>query len=431
MCCRPRVRAQDNILHYMVNDEAYGTIYQVQTMMQMSRTEEKLPELIDQVRQIAEDSQTPPWGDLWERETPTTQNVSMFAFPNPIHGTGKAPFVFCPDANFYARLLGYNLREVYTDALAWICFNLEQMVWNHEHLHHDGSVSKTILINQLGFFAPSLFGMMPTYADDAVPWIKGEVITDRLSFARLKPPDFYTSGLSPLVHRMYAEARGLLPDDFQVEFTTWLSGPFSLIFHLRGPSNLAMDMIDDPPFVHEMMAFATRCMEDWWSERARFLGRDSLEPLIMGDDEVGVPLLSPAFYEAFVLPYETELSNYFGGIDYWHSCSNVTKLLPLIARIPHLRMMDAGPWTALEPAVELFGKRPGSSLMKRLHPVSEVLMASEEQMRARLLQIKATCSEIPYMLFFDGLNVLDSLEYSVQQVLLLDRVCHGIFHSDG
>jgi len=26
------------------------------------------------------------------------------------------------------------------------------------------------------------------------------------------------------------------------------------------------------------------------------------------------------------------------------------------------------------------------------------------------------------MLFFDGLNVLDSLEYSVQQVLLLDRV---------
>ncbi|MGC8879372.1 MAG: hypothetical protein ACP5R2_09115 [Anaerolineae bacterium] len=68
--------------------------------------------------------------------------------------------------------------------------------------------------------------------------------------------------------------------------------------------------------------------------------------------------------------------------------------------------------------------------MKRLHPVSEVLMADEAQMRARLLQIKATCYDVPYMLFFDGLNVLHEVGRSVQQVLLLDRLCHEIFHCD-
>jgi hypothetical protein len=102
----------------------------------------------------------------------------------------------------------------------------------------------------------------------------------------------------------------------------------------------------------------------------------------------------------------------------------------VLARLPELRMMDVGPWTALQPAVELFGRRAGSSIMKRLHPVSEVLMATEDMMRARLRQIKATCYDVPYMLFFDGLNVLDSVEDAVEKALLLDRVCHAIFHEN-
>jgi hypothetical protein len=47
--------------------------------------------------------------------------------------------------------------------------------------------------------------------------------------------------------------------------------PVLLMFHIRGPMNLAMDLLDDPPFVHEMMGFATHCMKIWWSDRARFL----------------------------------------------------------------------------------------------------------------------------------------------------------------
>jgi len=393
-------------------------------------TDDKLPRLVDGVRQIADETATPEWGDLWDRELAQARNVSMFSYPNPVGGTGLAPFVFFPDANFYARLFGYSLKDVFTDAQTHLCFTLEQFIWNHDHLHHDAAPSKTILINQLGFFIPSLFGMRTIYADDAVPWIKEPVIKNKGAFAKLKRPNFHTSGLSPLVHRMYEEAKKLLPADFEVEFPAWLNGPFSLLFHLRGLTNLAVDIIEDPPFVHEMMAFVIECMKAWCAERAHFLGRDRVEPLVLGNDEVGVPTISPRQYEEFVLPYETELSEYFGGIDYWHSCGNITKLLGLLARIPNLRMMDVGPWTALQPAVELFGQRPGSSIMKRLHPVSEVLMATEEQMRARLLQIKATCYDVPYMLFFDGLNVLESIEATVEKFLLLDRLCHEIFHED-
>lgn len=391
---------------------------------------DKLPRLIDRVREISIEHSTPKWGDLWDRVSVDTQNISMFAHPNPISGTGQAPFVFFPDPIFYAMLFGYNLEQVYTDARTHICFTLEQTIWNYDHLHHDAGVGKVISINQIGFFAPSLFGMTPVYSFDAVPWIKNPVIKDKDSFAQLEKPDFYTSGLSPLVHNMYEEAKEILPDDFNVEFTTWLTGPFSLLFHLRGITNLAMDMMDDPPFVHDMMAFATECMKDWWMQRAKFLDRAKLEPLILGNDEVGLPWISPELYEEFVLPYESDLSGFFGGIDYWHSCGNCTDLLPFLAQIPKLRMMDVGPWTSLQPAVELFGTRLGSSIMKRLHPVSEVLMATEEQMISRLLQIKATCYDVPYMLLFDGLNILGDIETSVEKVLLLDRVCHQIFHAD-
>ena len=389
----------------------------------------KLEVLIDRVRGIIEETTTPSCGELWEKST-EMEKISMFTFPNPIAGTGRAPFVFFPDANFYARLFDYSLKEVFTDAKTHICFTFEQMIWNHDHFHHDGGVGKTVVINQLGFFAPSLFGMKPVYSDDAVPWIKNPVIVDKSDFYKLDKPDFFNSGLSPLAHRMYEEAREILPDDFKVVFTAWFTGPFSLLFHLRGITNLAFDMIDDPKFVHEMMAFATECIKEWWTERARFFGEDGLQPLLLGNDEVGIPWVSPALYEEFILPYETDLSEYFGGIDYWHSCGNCTALLPLLARIPNLRMMDVGPWTALQPAVEFFGKRPGSSIMKRLHPVSEVLMASERQIHDRLLQIKATCYDVPYMLFFDGLNVLGDVEQTVAKFLLLDRVCHEVFHHD-
>lgn len=393
-------------------------------------TDELLARLVDEIRWIDEEETAPPWGDLWDRDAAEIQNISMFTYPNPLASTGRAPYVIFPDANFYARLLGYSLKEVFTDARSWVSFTLEQMIWNHENLHHDSGVSRTILINQLGFFAPSLFGMMPIYVDDAVPWIKGPVINDRADLAKLKEPNFYKSGLSPLVHRMYEEAKELLPDDFKVEFTTWLTGPFGLIYHLRGALNLARDLKRDPHFVHEMMTFANHCMKNWWKERARFLQREALEPLILGNDEIGVPMISPSMYEEFILPYEIDLSEYFDGIDYWHSCSNTTLLLPLLARIPNLRMMDVGPWTALKPAVSLFGQRPGSSIMKRTHPVSEILMADENQMRNRLMEIKATCYDVPYMLFFDGINPIGDIDECVEKIRQLDRICHELFHCD-
>lgn len=387
-----------------------------------------LERLIEQVERIAESERTPVWGDLWAEAEATSGVVSMFTFPNPIPSHDKAPYVISPDVNFFSRLFGCSLKEVFTDAKSWTSFCLRQVLWNEKHLHNDCRVTKSVIINQLGFFAPSLFGVMPIYSDNAVPRIGEPVIRERTDLVKLAEPDFHTSGISPTIHKLYEETRAILPNDFHVEFPIWITGPFGVAYHLRGPLNFLVDLIEAPKFVHELMRFVTHCMKEWFRERARFLGLSQPGPIVLGNDEVGVPMISPSLYEEFVLPYEIDLSQELGGIDYWHSCSDVTPLLPLVARIPSLRMMDVGPRTDLPPAIRLFGQRAGSSLMKRTNPVSDILMADKTKMRSTLLEIKSLCHSVPYMLFFSGIAPLDSLDRCTEKILLLDRTCHSIFH---
>ena len=38
------------------------------------------------------------------------------------------------------------------------------------------------------------------------------------------------------------------------------------------------------------------------------------------DDDVSVPLISPAIYRDFVFPVEKRLADFHGGVAYWHDC---------------------------------------------------------------------------------------------------------------
>ena len=93
------------------------------------------------------------------------------------------------------------------------------------------------------------------------------------------------------------------------------------------------------------------------------------------NDEVNVPLLSPQLYEKFILPYEIELSKFYGVISYWHSCGNTAPLLRLIRCIPHLQMIHISPWTDLEQSVADLADS-GIALEVVLHPLVDVQKAT-------------------------------------------------------
>ena len=122
------------------------------------------------------------------------------------------------------------------------------------------------------------------------------------------------------------------------------------------------------------------------------------------NDEVNSPTLSVPLYEEFALPYEQELSDFHGGILYWHSCGDTTSLLPSISKIHGLEMFHVGPWTDTAAAVKTFsGKVP---LEICLHPVRDIQTAARPVMEKRLSGIARACNGSPYTVRADGLQVV-------------------------
>jgi hypothetical protein len=75
---------------------------------------------------------------------------------------------------------------------------------------------------------------------------------------------------------------------------------------------------------------------------------------ILGDDEVDGNIISPGTYEEFIYPSDQEFCRDHRGI-YFHSCGNLTPMLPLIRSLPNLRILHVSSLTDFSRAVEVFG----------------------------------------------------------------------------
>ena len=400
-----------------------------------------IPFLLDQVRQAVDSPANRARYELWPTkiEPPARGDFGPFYywFPTPVNRDGRVPYTLELEPALWRRIFDVDLQQFFTDPATYLEYWLRFALYRFEHFACDVPLTRAIDIDFCSVFVPTLFGVEAIYAADEAPWIGTDPVwVTEADFARARLPDFYESGLSPLAHRFYAEIRALVGDDFTVHFVPWRKGPFSLLTHLRGYGQLLYDLYDRPAFVHEMMAFVVEAQKEWYAERRAFTGEARFGPIYLGNDEVSAPSISPAVYEEFILPYETELSLYFGGIDYWHSCGNTTPLAPYIARLPNVHMFDAGPWTDLRAAVAAYKKCPGASIMRRINPIEHVLKATDEEMRAPLREVREVCSGvIPVMVMYDGLNYMADWEADLQRIYALDRACHEILHykepSDG
>ncbi len=395
---------------------------------------QNIPRLLDKVRGLVDGPRNREFYELWPDQIDSPYGdfgPLHYWFPRPMNKDGRIPYVFEVEPALWHHVLGVDLEQFYTDPATYLEYWLRIALYHFEHFNDDLPLTKTIDIDFGSVFPQSLFGIDTLYAPDEAPWNGLEPVwKTEDDFGRAKFPDFYSSGLLPLAHRFYAEIKQMVGDDFRVHFISWRKGPFSLLIALRGFEQLLLDFYDRPSFVHEMMTFVNESMKHWYSERRAFLGEDRFGPIFLGNDEVSLPTLSPTLYEEFVLPYETDLSDFFGGIDYWHSCGAVTKLLGPIARIPNVHMFDVGPWTDLATAVEIFGQVPGATIMRRINPIDFVIRATDQQMRQPLYELREMCSGvIPTMVVYDGLNYQMDWESDWEKIHRLDRICHQILHA--
>jgi uroporphyrinogen decarboxylase len=103
-------------------------------------------------------------------------------------------------------------------------------------------------------------------------------------------------------------------------------GPLTLSYMSMGFERFFLRLIDDPAFVHELLADRTE-----WSiavcHKAISLGA---EVIVVGDDAAGRdwPMISPRMWREFVLPYHRQLVDSVAVPVIWHSDGNTERLLP-------------------------------------------------------------------------------------------------------
>jgi uroporphyrinogen-III decarboxylase len=378
--------------------------------------------LMDRIRELEKSEENKKRSDLWK---PITNTAEAYWHGNPRDSLPCIPFTIEPEHEMWAKILGFHLDEYYSDGKTYLLADLNMKFYRFENFSDGTPIGKGISMWMGAGFEAELFGVEQQYTSDRDPWVgRKPILKDKKDLARLTPPNFYSSPAMARVHRMYDDMKGLLDDDFSAIMPEWCRGPFGLACHLRGMDTIVVDMLQDPLFVHDLLRMTTDARKGWTSQRADFM-KVPIQSGSLYNDEVTVPLLSPRLYEEFVLPYEVELSEFYGGITYWHSCGNTTDLQDLIKDIPHLEMIHISPWTSLaKSVVNLSGSDIALEVV--LHPLTDIHLATPEEIRSQLTSIRELGQGMPRTVRADGIQVLSTIEDDVKKVKEWAAIAHSI-----
>jgi uroporphyrinogen decarboxylase len=103
-------------------------------------------------------------------------------------------------------------------------------------------------------------------------------------------------------------------------------GPLTAVYMAMGFERFFLRLIDDPGFVHRLMADRTA----WSIAMCQMAVSLGAEVIVVGDDAAhqGGPMISLGMWREFVLPYHRQIANTVNVPVIWHSDGNTERLLP-------------------------------------------------------------------------------------------------------
>lgn len=339
-----------------------------------------------------------PLSELFGMATQTmtsARNAEVAADAAPIKlkfGIGRSVF---------AKAFGFRMVEYFIDPAVCLEAQLRIKLFNFHIMQDDTPFDLDVGLDYATALEPSMFGMESLFEEGKEPTYGSHVIEEQEDLQNLTIPDFFTSGLMPRAHAMYRDIGSLAGGRLRVFFPGWARGPWSIATMLRGFTDLFMDCADDPEYVSTLMQFIVDSRISWERQRCDFLGivpqdRDYRWKYVfyrnnynsdMFEDEVDGNLFSPQMFHDLVVPYTKQLSAFYGGIGYYHSCGNLTDFLPDIATLGIRVMQHISGWTDYARAAELM---PSEVILQiSLNTTDDVMLADEAHMRKRLLEIIA------------------------------------------
>ena len=393
-------------------------------MAYTQQQKDHIKRLAEQHLEICSSEKNKKNGGLWN-DPKTGWNRDMWrGDPKPAKN-GKIPYTIAFDNSLMAAVLGLDLRDYYSDPYVHLEAQLRNSAYHFAEWHDNHFFTPELFIWFGVVTELTFFGAQLAYYPDKEPWIKSTLISSGEDVDRLGMLDFFKSGSMPKLIEYYEKMRELAGDQLTVMFPTWARGPFCIAAHLMGLQNMLCTMLTEPEFAHKLLRYITDNIKQWSLERNKYTG----QPLVPGklyNDEIDVPMMSPAMYKEFVLPYEIELSGFFGGIRYWHSCGKTTDVMEHIVKIPNLTMFHVSPWADEKKAAEILSPRD-ISLDVCLDPERDLYFNDDAKVRERLIQLRENCKGTRWSPRFDALQPRGVLQNNLELIKRIDRIACEVY----
>lgn len=265
--------------------------------------------------------------------------------------------------------------------------DLRQRIYRHEHFAGDMPVDGEVIVRKA--YSDSGFGLQPARVDSSAArgaWAFDPVLKAPADLAKLRVPEI-TPDEAKTADRL-AFAQELLGDLLAVR----LKGVDHISFHLmqvftklRGLAETMMDMVEQPAFVHDAMAFLEdahrRRIEQFQQHNLLSLNNDGayqnsggvsystelprpgcdpdrprLCDLWASAETQEFAQVSPAMHEEFALQYERRLLAPFGLTGYG-CCEDLTAKLDLVCAVPNMRRISISPFADVEKCAPKLGGR--------------------------------------------------------------------------
>jgi MtaA/CmuA family methyltransferase len=166
------------------------------------------------------------------------------------------------------------------------------------------------------------------FTDDGVPWVE-ECVETEADLEKLTLPDVENAGYMTRMLQNYRYLRNRVDFDMPVYFYSVMS-PWANAALLRGVSNLMIDIISNPDFVHKLVRKCTELEIMWLKTMQSEVPPKYFDRILLNDDIASFVGLEQ--FREFVLPAYQEVYSAFPNCQRWyHNDGNSTAILEGIA----------------------------------------------------------------------------------------------------
>jgi uroporphyrinogen-III decarboxylase len=238
----------------------------------------------------------------------------------------------------WEAVLGMDLRRFYTEPDYFLEFFLKYKILKFRRFADDTPLTRDIPVCFGVTHEAGMLGQRVIYLPGQEPQLAKEPIVDENTDLPTTF-DFSENPFLRMAISYYERVKAIAGREFRVIFPHWYRGPQGVALYIRGFENFSIDMYENPAFAHRLLRYVTDAAKQFAQWRADFTAEPIVPCDLFNDD---IPLMSPRSYAQFFLPYERELSEFFGGVYYWHSCGDITEHVPELRRLPGIHLLDFG-----------------------------------------------------------------------------------------